>query len=125
MRLFIDECLSPALAQDLNTRGHLAVHPLHYGKRGEPDHRVLQRCVDQDLVIVTVNAGDFRQLVARVDIHPGLITLPCVSGAEAARLLQLCIDFLDARGDAMSEMVNHVPGCDETGNMTLRPLPAS
>jgi hypothetical protein len=43
--LFIDECLSPQLALRLNRTGrHDAVHPLHIGRRREPDHRVLAWC---------------------------------------------------------------------------------
>jgi predicted nuclease of predicted toxin-antitoxin system len=46
VRLFIDECLSPQLALRLNQTGrHDAVHPLHIGRRREPDHRVLAWCI--------------------------------------------------------------------------------
>ena len=42
MRLFIDECLSPQMARELNASGqHVAEHPLDFGGRGAPDHRVL------------------------------------------------------------------------------------
>ena len=83
MRLFIDECLSPQMARQLNASGeHVAEHPLDFGGRGAPDHRVLQRCIARELVIVTENARDFRALVDSEDIHPGLIILPAsaVSG---------------------------------------------
>ena len=74
MRLFIDECLSPRIARALNASGeHLAEHPLDFGGREDPDHRVLQRCIARELVIVTQNARDFRALVRTADIHPGLI----------------------------------------------------
>lgn len=64
MRLFIDECLSPQIARELNASGeHVAEHPLDFGGRGAPDHRVLQRCIARGLVIVTENARDFRALV--------------------------------------------------------------
>ena len=64
MRLFIDECLSPQIARELNASGeHVAEHPLDFGGRGDPDHRVLQRCLARGLVIVTENARDFRALV--------------------------------------------------------------
>ena len=54
MRLFIDECLSPQIARALNASGqHLGEHPLDFGGRGDPDHRVLQRCIAREFVIVT------------------------------------------------------------------------
>jgi hypothetical protein len=44
LRLFIDESLSPDFALRLNDLGKFdAIHPLHVGRRGEPDHRVLAR----------------------------------------------------------------------------------
>ena|SRR5215475_7635668 len=59
-----DECLSPELATRLNKTGrHDAIHPLHVGRRGEPDRRLLQRCVAEDRTIVTENARDFRRLI--------------------------------------------------------------
>ena len=87
MQLFIDECLSYTLARELNESGaHLAQHPLLFGGRGEADHTVLERCIRDDLVIVTQNARDFRSLVSTQEIHPGLIILPCV-GKKASRKL--------------------------------------
>jgi predicted nuclease of predicted toxin-antitoxin system len=40
VKLFVDESLSPQIAERLNKTGlHDAIHPLHVGRRGEPDHR--------------------------------------------------------------------------------------
>ena len=79
MRLFIDECLSPALARLLNQSGEPdAIHPLDVGRRGAPDHVVVQRCLSEDRVIVTENARDFRALLAGAELHPGLIILPAI-----------------------------------------------
>ena len=99
MRLFIDEYLSPQLARELNASGeHVAEHPLDFGGRGDPDHRVLQRCLARGLVIVTENARDFRALVGSEDIHPGLIVLPCVGREQSFALLQAAIDYLEGMG---------------------------
>ncbi|MDE2111475.1 MAG: DUF5615 family PIN-like protein [Alphaproteobacteria bacterium] len=66
MRFFIDESLSPQLAVRLNkSQHHEAVHPLHVGRRGEPDHRVLAWCIEEDRILVTQNARDFRKLAGR------------------------------------------------------------
>ena len=79
MRLFIDECISPELARRLNEAGlHEAIHPRDYGRLGEPDHIVLRRCLDEDRTIVTQNARDFRKLIGKEAIHPGLIILPAL-----------------------------------------------
>lgn len=125
MRLFIDESLAPLLATRLNETGsHDAIHPLHVGRRGEPDHRILARCIAGDRVIVTQNARDFRRLAARTELHPGLIILPFMDREGTWRLLQGAIAFLDAMGDPMNAMVNHALEMDATGRMALSAIPA-
>ena len=125
MRLFLDECLSPTIGQALNSEGaHAVTHPRDLGGLGAPDHEVLARCVERDLVLVTANARDFRALVATEDIHPGLIVLPSVGRAHSETLLRAAIDFLSARGDPMGIMVNQVLEVSEDGEMALYPLPA-
>ena len=124
MKLFIDECLSPQLALRLNATGlHDAVHPLHVGRRGEPDHRVLERCIAEDRVIVTQNARDFRRLVGKTELHPGLIILPALDREGTWKLLESALAFIRERGEPMSVMVNHVLEVDESGVMTILPLP--
>jgi predicted nuclease of predicted toxin-antitoxin system len=124
VKLFIDECLSPQLALRLNAIGRYdAVHPLHVGRRGEPDHRVLERCLAEDRVIVTENARDFRRLVGKTELHPGLIILPAIDREGTWKLLQAALAFIRDRGEPMSVMVNHVLEVDESGGMTVSPLP--
>lgn len=124
MRLFIDECLSPSIADYLNNTGlHEARHPLHYGGRGEPDHVVLERCIAADLVIVTENARDFQALIANAEIHPGLIILPCVSRTRSRQLLDAAIAYLHQQGVPDDLMVNRVLEVAENGTCTLTDLP--
>ncbi|MYB37807.1 MAG: hypothetical protein F4Y26_10575 [Gammaproteobacteria bacterium] len=122
MRLFLDECLSPRIAARLNAEGlHVAEHPRDFGGLGAPDHRVLGRCIERDLVLVTQNARDFRALVETEAIHPGLVILPSVGRLQAQSLLHAAMDFLAARGEPMDIMVNHVEvSADRT--MHLSPL---
>jgi predicted nuclease of predicted toxin-antitoxin system len=123
VRLFIDECLSPTLARRLNESGeHDAIHPLDLGRRGERDDSVIERCLAEDRVIVTENARDFRMLLGRVDLHPGLIILPAIDREGTWRMLRTVIDFLTARGDPMKIMVNHVIEIDLLASITLSPI---
>lgn len=120
MRFFIDECLSPQLAIRLNSTGqHDAVHPLHVGRRGAPDYRVLAWCIEEDRIIVSQNARDFRRLIGRTDLHPGLIILPSVGREKTWALLQAAIEFLECRGQPMEIIVNHVLEVRDTGAITL------
>lgn len=124
MRLFIDECLSPELARRLNATGeHDAVHPRDMGRLGEPDHVVLARCLTEDRVIVTENAIDFRKLVAREKLHPGLILLPSVGRELSHRLLTDAVAYLASLGAAPDVIVNHVLDVTEAGTFALSPLP--
>lgn len=124
LRLFIDECLSPQLARHLNMTGeHDATHPRDMGRLGEPDHVVLARCLSEDRVIVTENAVDFRKLVAREELHPGLILLPSVARDTSLRLLMNAITHLATLGDPSDVMVNHVLEVSEAGAFLRSPLP--
>lgn len=124
MRLFIDECLSPQLARHLNATGeHDAIHPRDMGRLGEPDHVVLARCLAEDRVIVTENAVDFRKLVAREELHPGLILLPSVSRDLSLQLLIEAIVYMASLGEPSDVIVNHVLEVSATGTFTLSPLP--
>lgn len=126
VKLFIDECLSPQLATRLNETGRYdAVHPLHVGRRGEPDHRVLEWCVAEDRVIVTENARDFRRLVSGAELHPGLIILPAMNREGTWLSLRNALSYLENRGHPADLMVNHVLEVDESGAITLLPLPSS
>jgi hypothetical protein len=89
----------------------------------KPDHVVVVRCIAEDRVIVTENAVDFRKLVARQYIHPGLIILPSVSRAESLRLLTDALIWLAARGNDSDLIVNHILEVTAAGGLDLLPLP--
>lgn len=126
VRLFIDESLSPLFATRLNASGEFdAVHPLHTGRRGEPDHRVLARCLEEDRVIVTQNARDFRRLIGTTAIHPGLIILPSLDREGTWLLLLRAIDFLAQHDDASGFMVNRVLEVSAGGDIASFEMPHS
>jgi predicted nuclease of predicted toxin-antitoxin system len=124
VKVFIDESLSPRLAVWLNAEGgYDAIHPLHVGRRGEPDHRVLARCIAEDRVIVTQNARDFRRLVGNTEIHPGLIILASVDREGTWALLKAALGFLRRRGDPAATMLNHVLEISASGRIEFTELP--
>ena len=126
MRLFLDECLSPKIAQALNAEGiHVVLHPRDFGGLGASDYHVLARCVEQDLVLVTANARDFRGLVSTQEVHPGLIILPSVGRERSEALLRDAIAFLSRHGDPMDVIVNHVLEVSSEAKMGLSKLPTS
>ena len=123
--LFIDECLSPQLAIKVNAGGkYAAIHARDRSRLRELDPVVLQHCLKEDRTIVTENAIDFRKLVGKEELHPGLMILPSVSRNSSLALLETAIAFLEARGQPAQLMVNHVLEVSETGDCTLYALPA-
>ena len=126
MRFLIDACISPSLSQHLNQHGlHAAIHLRDRGRLRDPDHVVFARAVEEDRIIVTENADDFRKLARRVDVHPGLIILPSVARAEALRLKDAAIAHLTAVGGERPQdlLVNSVLTITVTADIDIQPLP--
>jgi predicted nuclease of predicted toxin-antitoxin system len=123
VRFFVDECLSPALARRLNELGFDAFHPLDVGRRGELDHTVLRRCVEEDRILITENARDFRGLIGRIDIHPGLVILPSISRAGTLRLMDAVLRFLGQQPDPRDYMLNRVLDVSADGAIAECKLP--
>lgn len=103
--------------------GHYVIHPRNQGGLGDPDHAVLARCIQEDLVIVTENARDFRALALRAEIHPGMIILPCLDRIRAKALLQDAIAHLETLGEPSDVMVNKVLEAEFDRIMKLYDLP--
>jgi hypothetical protein len=101
MKLLIDECLSPRLAERARQRGHgESAHVTWRGWGGQEDWEVIRHVLDGDWTFVTKNAVDFRGpaaspgskgLYARADLHAGLI---CLIGPEHMDL-DLQLDLFD------------------------------
>jgi predicted nuclease of predicted toxin-antitoxin system len=98
VRLWIDECLSPILAQAAQRRYEATCN----------DYRGLLRAADavlyavisrEEWVFVTNNHRDFRSLTAQTGVHSGLVLLPqrCRSGQPP--MLEGVLDYID-RGSA-------------------------
>jgi predicted nuclease of predicted toxin-antitoxin system len=111
VRLHLDECLPYRLALALCAEGRDASHPRTHGGSGGPDHAVLARCVAQDRVLVTHDAADFRRLVGRTHIHPGLVILEAADRATTERMVRAFLDFVEEKReqeDPATYMVNRV-----------------
>ena len=123
MRLLLDECVSPRVAEPLNAEGHVVIALRDVGGLGEPDYKILRRCIHGDFVLVTQDARDFRSLVAREEVHPGLIILPNLDRQRTETLLRHAIDHLDGSGNPVDLMVNRVLEMTADGSLRLDDLP--
>lgn len=68
----IDERLSPVLAHRLVARGYDATSVRDRGRLSKKDTPILAYCIE-DRILVTQNVEDFRKLVAKAELHPGLV----------------------------------------------------
>lgn len=125
MRVFVDECLSPAVAHHLAGMGYDAICARDTGRTGERDDTVRDRCIAEDRVIVTHNIGDFRKLIGRVELHPGLILLNESSRAGSIAQMEQVLDYVAGRSgdDPAGWMVNRVVEVLPDGRIADEMLP--
>jgi predicted nuclease of predicted toxin-antitoxin system len=108
----VDECLSVELVTVAAAAGYEAHHVAHVGKAGWKDWNVLRHACENDFVLVTNNAADFRTLYAEQSLHAGLmILIPNVTVDLQKRLFSHAVDRLAEHG----EPINHVLEVDIEG----------
>lgn len=122
-QFFIDECLSPSFIERFSMRGIGAIHPLNVGWRGQKDYAVLERCLREDRILVTENARDFRKLVGRAEMHPGLVVLPSIDREGSWTLMEAVLAYLDRQPDGRDYMFNRVLEVNENGEIRSYRLP--
>ena len=113
MKFLVDECLSIELVTVAAEAGYESHHVAHVGKAGWKDWNVLRHASENDFVLVTNNAADFRKLYAEESLHAGLVILiPNVPVDLQRRLFKGAVSKLTAHG----EPINHVLGVDLDGD---------
>jgi predicted nuclease of predicted toxin-antitoxin system len=106
VRFLIDECLSIHLVGVARQAGHDAHHVAHIGKAGWKDWNVVRYALDDDIVLVTNNASDFRRLYARQSVHAGLvIPIPTVGRAVQQRLFKAALDEIAGIGEPVNRVL--------------------
>ena len=106
-RFLIDENLSPALVEPARRRGFEAMHVNYLGLRTETDWDMLKVIAEQDWVLVTNNAIEFRGRYRDIELHPGVIfLLPAVRRAEQLRLFEAALHHVSADGDMVNRALD-------------------
>lgn len=127
MRFLIDECLSIDLVLTASQAGHEAQHVARVGKAGWKDWNVARHAAEGDLVLVTNNASDFRQLYATQPLHAGLvIILPNVNRVMQRQLFQGALDELARVGEPINRVLEvDIEGDEVTFRLYDLPEPNS
>jgi predicted nuclease of predicted toxin-antitoxin system len=118
--------MSPKLVPKIFKLGHYAEHPRNIGALRARDDEILARAIETDLVIVTHNARDFRKLVGRVEVHPGLIIVDEAELDVTLVLINKVISYIESAAGQQSPdhyMVNRVIEIDLSGSIKDYLLP--
>lgn len=104
IRLYLDENLDPAIAEQLKRQGYDAVSVRELGLLGDTDINHLARATEMGRVLVTADT-DFLRMAAEGMSHAGVIfgVQQEHSTGDWVRKLELCCFVYSAE-----EMLNHV-----------------
>lgn len=110
MKLLLDEQLSPRLVGHCSALGILAAHVAHIGKAGWSDQQLHRFAIDNDFIVVTINAADFLALAANADLHCGLIVLRAHSlrFEQQWAWLEAALRYADAHCGGLGGLINRV-----------------
>jgi predicted nuclease of predicted toxin-antitoxin system len=128
VKFFFDEDVTPALPPICHERGYDATCARDRALLDVDDDDIVAFCFEEDFIVVTGNARDFRWLCGNVELHPGLIVMPSLLKEEQLKLFPRVIDYIEKQAAAenispVTFMVNRVIEMAEDGNCTYYDLP--
>lgn len=107
LRFLIDENLSPVLVTPARERGFKAMHVNHLGLRTETDWDLLKVAAEQDWILVTNNAIEFRGRYVNMELHPGVVfLLPAVRRSEQVRLFEAALQYAQIYPDVINRALD-------------------
>lgn len=123
IQFLIDENLSPQLVKTAQAFGYAAYHVAHRGWSALTDPQVLRRVLAENLTIVTNNWDDFRPMLARTEVHPGIVViLPNVRRERQVELFTVALEAIRDH-DPPLDMVNTVLEVHADGTVVMYALP--
>lgn len=102
-RFLIDENLSVLLPKTAHERAFEATHVNHRGLHKAKDWEILRVVAEEDWILVTNNAIEFRGRYQRLAVHPGVIfLLPAVPRAGQIELFSAALDVIEGAPDIVN-----------------------
>ena len=106
MRFLVDECLHKGLVKIAQAVGYEAHHVVELGKAGAKDYQLRDLIVKEEFVFVTNNARDFRRLVEKSTLHPGLVIIvPNVRPAVQDELFGCALEAIAKLPDTVNKVI--------------------
>ena len=106
-RFLIDENLSTALPQRAHAYGYEASHVTQLGLKGANDWTLMELVAEDDWVIVTNNAVEFRGRYRKVEIHPGVVFIvPNVRRAGQIELFEAALKEVQRDPDLVNAAID-------------------
>lgn len=100
------------------------MHVNHLGMRTEADWDLLRLVADQDWVLVTNNAIEFRGRYRKVALHAGVVfLLPAVRRDKQLRLFVAALDHVEANPDMINIALDVTFDANDAPVVTVYPLP--
>jgi predicted nuclease of predicted toxin-antitoxin system len=121
VKLLLDENISPVAAVALAAEGIDAWHVRDRGLEGATDEELLDRAYDEDRVLVTLNVGDFEDLVRDREVHAGVVLIE-----RAGLLRDQQIELVRRIAAAIAEhgaLINEVLRVADDGTRSFESLP--
>ena len=121
-RFLPDENLSVLLPKTAHARGYEATHVNHRGLNQAKDWDILRLVSEEDWILVTNNAIEFRGRYQRHTVHHGVIFIPpAVARTQQAALFSAALHSIDHTPD----MVNLTLDVDYIGADSGAAIPAA
>ncbi len=94
------------------------MHVNHLGLRTEKDWDLLKIVENDDWVLVTNNAIEFRGRYRRIEVHPGVVFLvSSVRGPDQVRLFEAVLDHVRLLPDLVNRAIDTM--FDPTGRIVI------
>lgn len=90
---------------------------------GDSDPQLLARILDEDLTFVTNDGKDFRPMISRTELHPGVIAIPPNVRKERQMVLFAAAFAEITAADPPLDMVDTVLEVDADGHVERYDLP--
>jgi predicted nuclease of predicted toxin-antitoxin system len=123
VKLLLDENITPAAAVALVADGIDAYHVRDRGLEGASDVELLDRAYEEDRILVTLNVGDFEDLLRRRELHAGVVLIE-----RAGLLRNEQIDLVMQIVAALREhgaLINEILRVAEDGTLSFESAPTS